>query len=119
MEQQLVNGLVLAGIYVMFSLGLSLSWGTLDVLNMAHGATFMFSGFVAYYVSQHADAPFALVAVFGVLLFRMYAERQYFSTAISQEYADRGTILVQVVGWGTGLVCTAAGAAIFHSRVKP
>jgi branched-chain amino acid transport system permease protein len=58
---------VLAGIYVMFSLGLSLSWGTLNVLNMAHGATFMFSGFVGYYVSQHADAPFALVAVFGVL----------------------------------------------------
>lgn len=67
MEQQLLNGLVLAAIYIMFTTGLSLSWGTLNVLNMAHGATYMFAGFVGYLVSQYVEAPFIVLAVLGVL----------------------------------------------------
>jgi len=72
MLQQIVNALVLGSIYVLFALGLSLTWGTLNVLNLAHGSTFMFSGFVAYYISSHSHLPLILliliaVAVGGVL----------------------------------------------------
>jgi len=66
MEQQIVNALVLVGIYVIFSLGLNLSWGTLNVLNLAHGGTFMFAGFAGFYVTQKVEIPFVAVALLGI-----------------------------------------------------
>jgi branched-chain amino acid transport system permease protein len=57
--EQVINGAVLASIYVLFSLGLTLSWGTLNVLNLAHGAVFMFAGFTAYLITKHFELPLA------------------------------------------------------------
>lgn len=64
--QQVINGAVLVSIYVLFSLGLTLSWGTLNVLNLAHGAIFMFAGFSAFVISKHIDLP--LVAVIPICM---------------------------------------------------
>ncbi|WP_432843239.1 branched-chain amino acid ABC transporter permease [Dactylosporangium sp. CA-092794] len=50
----------------MFSLGLTLSWGALDVLNLAHGALMMFSAFTAYVVTQYVALPLWLLFVVGV-----------------------------------------------------
>lgn len=66
MGQQIVNGAVLCSVYVLFSLGLTLSWGALDVLNLAHGAMMMFGAFTAYFVTQHIDLPLALLFVIGI-----------------------------------------------------
>jgi branched-chain amino acid transport system permease protein len=67
MAQQLVNGAVLCAIYILFSLGLTLSWGALDILNLAHGAMMMFGAFVAYVVVGHVHLPLALLFVIGIL----------------------------------------------------
>jgi branched-chain amino acid transport system permease protein len=66
MSQQLINGAVLCSIYILFSLGLTLSWGALDVLNLAHGAMMMFGAFVAFVVTAHADLPLWLLFVVGI-----------------------------------------------------
>jgi branched-chain amino acid transport system permease protein len=42
---------------VLFALGLTLSWGTLNVLNLAHGALFMSAGFSAYLLTKHIELP--------------------------------------------------------------
>src|ERR1700722_2206484 len=62
--EQVVNAIVLGSVYLLFAVGLSLSWGALNVLNLAHGAVFMFSGFICYYITLHAEANLSL----GVLL---------------------------------------------------
>lgn len=59
----LINALVLWSVYVLFSLGLSLAWGTLNVLNLAHGAIFMFSGFAGHLLSQQLGAPYAILVL--------------------------------------------------------
>lgn len=64
MVAQLINGLVLASIYVLFSLALTLAWGMLDILNLAHGSIAMFGAFVAFLVAQHTSMP--LVAFVGI-----------------------------------------------------
>jgi len=66
MTQQMINGAVLCAVYVLFSLGLTLSWGALDVLNLAHGALMMFGAFTAYVVTQHVTLPLPLLFVIGV-----------------------------------------------------
>lgn len=61
MAQQLVNALVLGSVLTLFSLGLSLAWGTLDVLNLAHGALFVFAGYLAYELAKSGDLPFIVL----------------------------------------------------------
>jgi branched-chain amino acid transport system permease protein len=45
----IVTGLLLAGIYVLASLGLSLIFGVLEVVNIAHGGFVMLGGYIGWY----------------------------------------------------------------------
>ncbi|GAA4550774.1 branched-chain amino acid ABC transporter permease [Pseudonocardia xishanensis] len=49
---QLPNAVALASVYTLFTLGLTLCWGVLNVLNLAHGALFAASAFLAYRLTQ-------------------------------------------------------------------
>lgn len=64
--QQLVNAVLLGSIFALFALGLSLAWGTLDVLNLAHGALFVLAGFVAYKLAA-LDLPFVVLVAAGMV----------------------------------------------------
>jgi branched-chain amino acid transport system permease protein len=48
-------------------MGLSLAWGVLDVLSLAHGALFVFGGFVAHEFSARWNVPFPLLVLLGVV----------------------------------------------------
>jgi branched-chain amino acid transport system permease protein len=61
--QQLVNALVFGSVLTLFALGLSLAWGTLDVLNLAHGSLFVFAGFLAYEFSSHVHMAFVFLVI--------------------------------------------------------
>ena len=47
LTQTLVNGILLGGIYALAALGLSLVFGIMDVVNLAHGHFLMVGGYVA------------------------------------------------------------------------
>lgn len=49
---QLLNGLDKGGAYALIALGLTLIFGTLGVVNFAHGALFMLGAFVAVTVQR-------------------------------------------------------------------
>lgn len=67
MIPQLINALVLGSVLLLFSLGLSLAWGTLDVLNLAHGALFVLGGYFAFEFSRSTSFPFAVVLVISLI----------------------------------------------------
>lgn len=50
--QQLVNALTLGSTYSLVALGYTLVFGTLGVVNMAHGAVFMAGAFVGYLLAE-------------------------------------------------------------------
>jgi branched-chain amino acid transport system permease protein len=52
LAQQLLNGLVVSGVYALFSLGFTLVFGIQRILNLAHGAVFMTGAMVAYYTVE-------------------------------------------------------------------
>ena len=66
--QELVSTISLGSIYLLFALGLSLTWGTIDILNFAHGAIFMFSTFTAYLVLGHIQLPLVAVILIGIVV---------------------------------------------------
>lgn len=44
----LILGVVISGIYALFSIGLSLLFGVMDIVNVAHGELFTFGGYLAF-----------------------------------------------------------------------
>jgi branched-chain amino acid transport system permease protein len=63
---QLFNGLALGALLALISSGLTIIYGTLGVLNLAHGAMFMLGGYAGY-AAWHATGSFALALVAGTL----------------------------------------------------
>jgi branched-chain amino acid transport system permease protein len=68
--EQVANAIVLGSCYCLFAVGLSLTWGTLNVLNLAHGSVFMFSAFTCYLVTQRLDYN---VPLFWLIVLAMVA----------------------------------------------
>src|SRR6202012_3018684 len=81
---QVFNGLALGALLALISSGLTIIYGTLGVLNLAHGAMFMmggYAGFVAfeatgsYVVAVIAGALFVMIV--GVLMERVIIRHFY------------------------------------------
>jgi branched-chain amino acid transport system permease protein len=64
---QLFNGLALGALLALISSGLTIIYGTLGVLNLAHGAMFMLGGYAGY-VAYQATGSF-IVAIVAASLF--------------------------------------------------
>jgi branched-chain amino acid transport system permease protein len=81
---QLFNGLVLGALLALISSGLTIIYGTLGVLNLAHGAMFMLGGYAGY-VAFQATGSFVLsvlaatlfLLVVGVLMERLVIRHFY------------------------------------------
>ncbi len=68
LAQQLLNGIVVGAVYALFSLGLTLVFGMHRILNLAHGAVYMWGAFFGYFAVTAAGLPLLpafLVAILG------------------------------------------------------
>lgn len=74
--QQIVNGLVIGGVYALFALGFTLIFGIHKIMNLAHGGIFMTGAFIGLY-SVQAGLPLWLafiLAMFGAGLVSVIIE---------------------------------------------
>ncbi len=68
--QVLVNGILLGGLYGIMALGMSLIWGVMNIVNIAHGALIMLGAYLTYWaftlwgVDPFLALPLTLVALF-------------------------------------------------------
>ena len=82
---QVFNGLILGSIYVLLSLGLTVIFGTLGVVNFAHGALYMLGAYGAYTLTTLVGLPFLLsllicpviVGLIGIILERLLISKLY------------------------------------------
>jgi branched-chain amino acid transport system permease protein len=112
---QMFNGLVLGVLLALISSGLTIIYGTLGVLNLAHGAMFMlggYAGFVAYeYTSSYVAAVAAgtlFVALLGVVMER--AVIRYFYARPPEDQL--------LVTFGLGIVFVEIARLAFGSLSK-
>jgi branched-chain amino acid transport system permease protein len=69
-EQAVVNGLLIGGLYLIIAVGLSLVFGVLDVINIAHGGFVAVGAYTAYTLQDHLQlSPYLSLPVAFVLLF--------------------------------------------------
>ncbi len=81
--EQVVNGLVLAGYYLLIALGLSLIFSIGGVVNLAHGAFYAIGAYVAVELTRHLGFVPAIiisplsVALLGIVFERLLLRRFY------------------------------------------
>lgn len=61
------NGIIISSSVLLMALGLSLIFGVLDVVNLAHGALFTVGAFIAYFISVKFKMNFFAALVLAVL----------------------------------------------------
>lgn len=64
----LLNGLLVGGVYGLFSVGFALQFGTLRIINFAHGDFVMLAMFLGYIAIDAGWSPFLVVVVAMVVL---------------------------------------------------
>src|SRR3954466_4672962 len=81
---QVFNGLALGALLALISSGLTIIYGTLGVLNLAHGAMFMLGGYAGFVAFQHTGSFIVAVAagslfgaIVGVLMERVIIRHFY------------------------------------------
>lgn len=82
--EQVVNGLVLGGYYLLLALGLSLIFSVGGVVNLAHGAFYALGAYVSLEVTKHVGFGASILIsplVVGMLgiLFERYLLRRFYS----------------------------------------
>jgi branched-chain amino acid transport system permease protein len=112
---QCFNGLVLGALLALISSGLTIIYGTLGVLNLAHGAMFMLGGYAGW-VAYAYTGSFVLAIVAGslfVMLVGVVMERaviRYFYTRPPEDQL--------LVTFGLGIVFVEAVRFFFGSLSK-
>jgi branched-chain amino acid transport system permease protein len=112
---QCFNGLVLGALLALISSGLTIIYGTLGVLNLAHGAMFMLGGYAGW-VAYTYTGSFIVAVIAGslfVLLVGVVTERVVIRQFYSRPHEDQ-----LLVTFGLGIVFVETVRYFFGSLSK-
>ena len=112
---QLFNGLALGSLLALISAGLTIIYGTLGVLNLAHGALFMLGGYAGYVAFEETDS-FLIAVIAGtafVLVVGLTLER-----GIIRFFYDRPAEDQILVTFGLGIVIVELVRVFFGNLSK-
>ena len=115
LASQLFNGLVLGALLALISSGLTIIYGTLGVLNLAHGAMFMLGGYAGYVAYGYTESY--VVAVIAGSLFVMLVGIVIERVIIRHFYARPGEDQL-LVTFGLGIVFVESVRFFFGSLSK-
>lgn len=79
LAQGIVSGVLVGGLYALMSLGISLSWGALKIINLAHFGFILLSAYIAYQVTLSFEIdPFLTILLVVPLFFLVGVLMQVF-----------------------------------------
>src|SRR5829696_7653697 len=98
---QLLNGVQYGLVLFLVASGLTLVFGILGVINLAHGAFYMLGAYLAYWISRHTGSFWlalvggvAIAFAIGLLLEEIFVKRLYGRDHLAQVLLSFGLILV-------------------------
>lgn len=114
--QQVVNGLLLGGIYAVAALGLSLVFGIMDVVNLAHGHMLMLGAYVAIllFAATGLSPLIGLVVAAGLLFVFGMALQRFLLAPIVDEGLEQPIIVL----FGLALVLQSVGRIVLTSDAR-
>lgn len=104
--QLIVSGLMIGGLYALMSIGLTLMFGVMRIVNFAHGEFLMFSMYVTFWIvtlsgmSPYAALPLTAVFMFffGTAVYILIIRRTLSSSMVVQIFATVGLGLLMSNG---------------------
>jgi branched-subunit amino acid ABC-type transport system permease component len=119
LPQMIVNGLLIGGVYGLAGLGLSLIWGVMGVVNIAHGAFIMLGAYASYWMfvlfGLHpflsATAAVVVGMATGLALYRLLIEQILVSVASELEQELMTLLLtfaLSILIYGSALILWGA-----------
>jgi len=112
---QLFNGLALGALLALISSGLTIIYGTLGVLNLAHGAMFMLGGYAGYVAFDHTNS-FVVAVIAGALF--MLIVGVVMERVVIRHFYDRPAEDQLLVTFGLGICLVEAVRLGFDSLSK-
>jgi branched-chain amino acid transport system permease protein len=118
--QQLLNGLILGGAYSLISVGLTMSFGIMNITNFSHGTIYMLGGYAMYFFSTVWGLPFFLsvaiaivsVGLIGIAVERVVFRRVYEGPEINSLLISLGLLIflenTALLLWGSEVVSVRA-----------
>ena len=125
---QLFNGLASGALLALIASGLTIIYGTLGVLNLAHGAMFMLGGYAGYAAFEVTGSFIVAVAagalfmvVVGIIIELVIIRRFYSRPAEDQLLVTFGIgiVLIELVRFGYGSLSRTVPAPAFARGVTP
>ena len=125
---QLFNGLASGALLALISSGLTIIYGTLGVLNLAHGAMFMLGGYAGYVAFQATGSYVAAVIVGALFLVVVGAvmERVLIRQFYDRPHEDQilvtfglGIVIVELVRLGFGSLSKSVPPPAWAAGVTP
>jgi branched-chain amino acid transport system permease protein len=125
---QLFNGLASGTLLALIASGLTIIYGTLGVLNLAHGSMFMLGGYAGYAAYQ-ATGSFALALVAGAvalvvvgIVIELVIIRRFYGRPPEDQLLVTfgiGIVIIELVRLGFGSLSLTVPAPSFASGVTP
>src|SRR5664279_4847603 len=110
---QVFNGLALGALLALISSGLTIIYGTLGVLNLAHGAMFMLGGYAGYFAYSYTGS-FIVAVIAGSLFVALVGVAM--ERVIIRHFYDRPHEDQLLVTFGLGIVFVELVRFMFGSQ---
>ncbi len=113
--QVTLNGLLLGGLYSLMAVGMSLIWGVMNIVNLAHGALIMLGAYVTYWIfaiyglDPFLSVPLTMAVMFGIgyllqkTLINLVVRAQLFITLLLTFGVDIVVINLAQLIWSANL----------------
>jgi branched-chain amino acid transport system permease protein len=111
---QVVNGLLVGGLYVLIAIGLSIIFGLLGIVNFAHGAFFTLGAYFTLTLYQIFGWPAVILAPILVGIVGMIAER-----LLIQHLYDKEPLISLIVTFAMSLLVEATVRLIYGGIGQP
>ncbi len=112
LAQTLVNTMTSASIYVMMAVGFTLVFGTMRIINFAHGAAYLAGAYGMYILGSNMGLPFVVAAVITVVVV-VLAASLIEVTLVERTINDGLKTMIMTLGIAlvvTGLIETVFGS---------
>jgi len=116
--QAVWGGVLFGSVYGLMALGLTLAWGAVRLLNLAHGAIFIIGAYAAYWVVSTLHLTILVALPVGVLtaaLFAALLHVLFIRPVIGKPGFDNATLVATV---GLSIAVSAAALLIFNPEYK-
>jgi branched-chain amino acid transport system permease protein len=111
-----VNGVLLAGIYILSALGLSLVFGVMDVVNFGHGAFMMVGGYITFALFRNLGVNPLLSLV--VVIPAMFLLGYVIQTSLIENIRSDEEIYSLMLTFGLALVLTGILRELFSTTAQ-